>query len=144
MSKYDPLRVHLGKLKGSRWKASFSEIEGILGSKLPGSARVHNAWWANGGDQTRSQSAAWQAAGWRASGLNLDRREVTFVRDAPAQTPAARLTPTPDVKPTSPVAPDIAPAGRRGTGALTFAEAKAGLAAHFGVPPEDIVITIRG
>lgn len=39
MSKYDPLRHHLFKAQGNRWVASFSDIEAVLGFRLPDSAR---------------------------------------------------------------------------------------------------------
>ena len=42
------------------------------------------------------------------------------------------------------VLPPPAPPERAKTGALTIAEAKAGLALQFGVPPEAIEILIKG
>jgi hypothetical protein len=39
VSKYEPLERHLSALEWDRWDASFAEIEAILGTPLPPSAR---------------------------------------------------------------------------------------------------------
>lgn len=125
--KYMELAAHLAGLNGVRWTASFEEIERILGFPLPESARNHQAWWAN---QMRSQSLGWQLAGWKATDLDLQNERVTFVyvggdehKSADSNQEAAGTPPT-------------AP--------LTIAEAKAGLAAAFGVDPSQIEIVIKG
>jgi len=79
MSKYDPLRSHFRRLAGSRWTASFSEIEQIIGSTLPPSARTYHAWWGNSGPRER-QSSAWLDAGWRVEIVYPDRGLVTFCK----------------------------------------------------------------
>lgn len=43
---------------------SFADIEELIGSSLPDSARIHKAWWAS--DVTHTQSKAWLAAGYKA------------------------------------------------------------------------------
>jgi hypothetical protein len=48
---------------------TFGEIEAILGTALPLSARRHRAWWANSKDRTLARQ--WLAAGWRADSLDL-------------------------------------------------------------------------
>jgi len=42
--KYRRLYHHLRDLPGDEWKATFSDIEKILGFELPNSARVHRPW----------------------------------------------------------------------------------------------------
>ena len=47
VSKYDPLYQHLSKQKAPTVTMTFTEIEAILGSKLPPSARKYAQWWEN-------------------------------------------------------------------------------------------------
>jgi hypothetical protein len=64
------------------WKTTFQEIEGILGFKLPNSARIHRPWWANqaqaGG---HSHALAWEMAGWRTAEVNLGAETLMFRRE---------------------------------------------------------------
>lgn len=80
MSKYDGLRAHLEALRTDRWEASFSEIEQVLGFKLPPSAREYHAWWGHEQHPTAPHKRAWLDAGWRTSRANLSRRTVRFER----------------------------------------------------------------
>ena len=79
MSKYLPLQLHLEGLKAGTWKASFSEIEKILGAPLPRSARVHREWWAND-RSAHVQSHYWMKAGWRTEVVDVASERVTFER----------------------------------------------------------------
>lgn len=124
--KYMELAAHLAGLDNARWTASFEEIERILGFPLPDSARNHQAWWAN---QMRSQSLGWQLAGWKATDLDLQNERVTFVYVGSDEHRGAG--PKQEVARTPPPTP------------LTIAEAKAGLAAAFGVDPSQIEIIIK-
>lgn len=81
MSKYDPLRHYLNQLSLRRWRATFDEIESILGFRLPDSAYKYQAWWANETEpKTHVQKSAWLKTGWRTEELDLTSRRVTFVR----------------------------------------------------------------
>ena len=64
------------------WRTTFREIEGILGFKLPMSARVHRPWWANqaqaGG---HSHALAWEMAGWRTAEVDLGGETLVFRRN---------------------------------------------------------------
>jgi CBS domain-containing protein len=80
-SRYAPLALWLqGRPRGEdRVQVSFEQIEGIIDSKLPRSARLHREWWAN--DSTSHvQSQEWLGAGWRASYINLTEEQVVFTR----------------------------------------------------------------
>ncbi len=81
MSKYDSLRTHLTSRKNKRWRATFSEIERVLGFELPPSARKYQAWWANESGTQYSQKLAWSNAGWRTTNLNLTAETVEFEVD---------------------------------------------------------------
>jgi hypothetical protein len=87
MSKYMPLAKHLRSLTTEEWVASFTEIEQILGFRLPASARKFPAWWEN---QTppHSQTLGWADAGWETTRLNLTGERVTFVRRRAPRAPA--------------------------------------------------------
>lgn len=124
-TKYQELTLHLAQRSDHRWVATFEEIEEILRLPLPDSARRYQAWWAN---QNRSQSLAWQSAGWRTAALDLKNEQVTFVYDSgdPDDPPDERASVAANSRP------------------LTIAEAKAGLAARFGVDPSQIEIVIKG
>jgi hypothetical protein len=57
---------------------SISAIEAVIGAKLPASAYTYREWWANETAPGRSQSDAWQAAGWRVDDVNFTAEYVTF------------------------------------------------------------------
>ena len=81
MSVYQPLADFLGRQKGDRWEASFTDVEEVLGRPLPGSAYRHSAWWANQSTPGHSQTRGWRSSGWRTAGLDLERKRVRFERD---------------------------------------------------------------
>lgn len=57
---------------------SFAQIEDLVGSTLPASARKFRSWWGN--DNYHVQSVAWRAAGWRVFKSDMARHVVTFIR----------------------------------------------------------------
>ncbi|WP_041375687.1 DUF7662 domain-containing protein [Polymorphum gilvum] len=79
MAKYDPLRAHLARLDEVLWAARLEDVEQILGSDLPKSAREHRTWWANSGGSLVHQNA-WLDAGWRVERTDLKRSLVVFRR----------------------------------------------------------------
>lgn len=79
MTKYENIAEYLSRQDQRDCKASFSEIEAILGFSLPASARRHKAWWAN---NWHSQSRGWMTAGFRATNVDLMNELVTFRRSA--------------------------------------------------------------
>lgn len=79
MAKYDPLREHLARLDEVVWAVKLDEVEKILGSTLPMSAREHRTWWANSGGSLVHQNA-WLEAGWRVDHTDLRRDLVVFRR----------------------------------------------------------------
>ena len=83
--KYAPLYRHLSASCGAEWRASFCEVETILGFLLPDAARLHRPWWSNrkkGGGH--SHALAWQPAGWRTRSLEAE--TLVFERTVPAPT----------------------------------------------------------
>lgn len=75
--KYWPLLDYLRHSGQDEVSLSFAEIEALLGSSLPPSARRKRGWWSNrrrGG----LQAAAWIETGYRAEDLDLKRERITF------------------------------------------------------------------
>ena len=79
MAKYDVLRRYLVSRKEGYWRASMSEIETVLGFKLPDSAKRYPAWWANLSAPSSSQAQSWLTAGWETSDVTPGGK-VTFKR----------------------------------------------------------------
>jgi hypothetical protein len=77
-SNYDPLQLHLAGLDVDEWATTFTEIESLLGFRLPKSARAFNAWWSNS-LKGPSGTVAWRHAGFRAS-VKMQEERVIFRR----------------------------------------------------------------
>lgn len=80
MSKYDPFREYLFRKDGetSSFQLTFAEIEEIIGTELPQTARMDRPWWAN---TLRSNHArSWLTVGWKVDKVNLSEGSVTFRR----------------------------------------------------------------
>jgi hypothetical protein len=78
MSKYHPLTERLAGHAEPQWRASFAEIEEVLGFPLPRGARAGKVWWANTGAQPHQR--AWTGGGWEVG--DVADGEVTFRRIA--------------------------------------------------------------
>ena len=77
-SKYDRLYHHLNTRTAQSVVLSFNEIEKMLGSRLPSSARKYAEWWANETAPTSHvQCRAWIRAG-RKARVNLTAETVEF------------------------------------------------------------------
>lgn len=83
--KYAALYDHLSARTDSRWCASFSEVEAVLGFSLPASARRYPAWWANQHGGGHSHARAWQEAGWKTVDVNIRAGTLAFERMGGAQ-----------------------------------------------------------
>jgi hypothetical protein len=80
MSKYQPLSQRLRGHTGDEWRASFAEVEEVLGFPLPKGARSGKAWWSN--DLGKPHSRAWSGHGWEAGDVDMITGQVTFRRSA--------------------------------------------------------------
>lgn len=82
MAKYNPLRTYFENASSSQKDIllSFSQIENILGEKLPESANIHSAWWSNERDGRHVQAHSWMDAGWLVSEIDQARKWVKFKR----------------------------------------------------------------
>lgn len=85
MTVYAPLQSYLSRRNESSVVMTYSEIESLLGRKLPPTAYGDHRrqWWAN--TETHSQALAWLRAN-RKTKLDMTVDRVTFIRaDAPSK-----------------------------------------------------------
>ncbi|TAM01114.1 MAG: HNH endonuclease [Paraburkholderia sp.] len=80
MAKYDALEAHLRSLTGDTVRLTFEEINTMLPKGLPPSAYEHPPFWSN--TDSHVHAVAWQRAGWRTVGHNLEQQYVDFRRFA--------------------------------------------------------------
>jgi hypothetical protein len=84
MSKYDPLSERLSGHSGPEWRASFAELEKVLGFPLPKAARTGRGWWK---PEAGAHARAWTGAGWDAHEVDPTAGHVLFRKANPG--PAA-------------------------------------------------------
>jgi len=83
LSKYEPLRAFLEHAATcvSEMTLTFWQIESILGSPLPPSARRYRQWWANpSSSHDHPYAQAWLAAGWEVDMVDQHNECVRFRR----------------------------------------------------------------
>ena len=86
-SKYTPLESHLRDSGRAHVPMTFSQIEGVIGARLPPAARRHRALWSNNpGNWVMTK--AWLAAGYETEKVDMKQQKLVF-RKAAAGTPAA-------------------------------------------------------
>ena len=91
MSKYKPLERHLRASGKPRLVLTFSQIEKILGMRLPTSARRHPAWWSNN-EGSHVQAQAWRDPGYRTEQVDITGEKLTFVADkSPSSLPSPAI-----------------------------------------------------
>tara|TARA_R110002072_G_scaffold18076_3_gene68036 strand:- start:248 stop:787 length:540 start_codon:yes stop_codon:yes gene_type:complete len=83
MAKYTPLARVLSERSGHHWPTTFSELEAILGTRLPQSARLYPAWWSNN-PSNNTMTRVWVDAGWKTENVDIAGERVTFRRVAEA------------------------------------------------------------
>lgn len=87
-TKYSSLSRYLARRARftRRVALSFAEIEGVIGDNLPFGALRNREWWTN--TRSNAQGQAWMNVGWRVHEINMDGRNVTFIRVASPETAA--------------------------------------------------------
>lgn len=76
-TKYHPLFEHLLFSGQGRLPMTFAEIEEVIGTPLPPSARSREEWWSNN-PNGHSQARAWLRASYRTSHVDLAGETVEF------------------------------------------------------------------
>jgi ElaB/YqjD/DUF883 family membrane-anchored ribosome-binding protein len=80
VSKYEPLGDFLGRLEAQHWRPTFHELERLLGTELPASARKRETWWGNDG-ASGAHAKTWTEAGWKVEKVDLPKQVVSFIKD---------------------------------------------------------------
>lgn len=79
MGKYEPLTNFLRKQSRDEVRMTFSEIEKLIGGKLPSSSAHHRAWWSNNPSNS-VMTKAWLAAGFKSEQVDIEGRKLVFRR----------------------------------------------------------------
>ena len=77
MSKYEPLTQFLSAQRTQEVPMSFSEIERVLGFRLPEKASGIRAWWSNNASNN-VMTKAWLAAGYLTERVDMGSRRLVF------------------------------------------------------------------
>jgi hypothetical protein len=80
MGKYEPLGQFLRKQKADRIPMTFTEIERVIGAKLPPSKKSR-AFWSNNPDNN-VMTREWTSAGFATDGVDLKANRLVFLRKA--------------------------------------------------------------
>ncbi|WP_322517381.1 hypothetical protein SR870_07550 [Rhodopseudomonas palustris] len=84
MGKYEPLTEFLKKQSDAEVRMSFTQIERVIGSKLPPVAQRHRAWWSNS-PTNNVMTKAWLEAGFRSEQVDMESGRLVFRREQPAE-----------------------------------------------------------
>ena len=85
-AKYEPLQAHLESVGFDRIRMTFRQIEQVIGSELPGSARKYRAWWSNNPSNS-VMTRAWLGAGYMTEGVSMEHEFLTFRKDKSIERP---------------------------------------------------------
>lgn len=77
-SKYYPLYDHLQRCGKEETALTFADIETMLGSALPVSARQRKNWWSNRDTANALQAGAWVSAGYHVDDVDIEQGVVKF------------------------------------------------------------------
>jgi hypothetical protein len=79
MGKYERLSSFLRQRRQAEVPLTFKEIEEIIGSPLPPSARSHRAWWSNNPSNS-TITKEWLAAGFQSEQVDMESERLVFRR----------------------------------------------------------------
>lgn len=79
MTKYDPLGPFLKGQPTQEVPVAFSDIEKVIGEKLPHSAYVHRPWWSNNPSNS-AMTKVWLDAGFRTEKVDMAGQKLVFRR----------------------------------------------------------------
>lgn len=78
MSKYAPFAEFLREQRGSEVPLTFAEIERVIGTQLPPSAK-YPAWWSNN-SSNNVMTELWLSAGFQTERVDIPGRKLVFRR----------------------------------------------------------------
>ncbi|HLY04146.1 MAG TPA: hypothetical protein VKR31_00205 [Rhizomicrobium sp.] len=79
MAKYDALGPFLKGQSTGEVPVTFSEVENVIGEKLPRSAYVHRPWWSNNPSNS-AMTRVWLDAGFRTERVDMAGQKLVFRR----------------------------------------------------------------
>jgi len=91
MTKYAPLHDFLKNQNRALVRLTFSDIEKLIGTTLPPSARKHRPWWSNNPSNSVITDA-WLEAGYRSEQVDMEKGTLVFRRVENVVGPAASAT----------------------------------------------------
>jgi hypothetical protein len=112
MTKYSALWDYLRSQHEPEVPMTFSEIERVIGCKLPKSQR-YPAWWSNN-TSNNVMTKVWLAAGYRTEHVDIVGRKLVFKRVAAPAAPPAATPPAELAEEASAFRPAVHPAAREG------------------------------
>jgi hypothetical protein len=95
MAKYEALGPFLRGHPTREVPVTFSEIEKVIGEKLPRSAYVHRPWWSNNTSNS-AMTKVWLDAGFRTERVDMAGQKLVFRRVGESR-PPSYLRPTQEV-----------------------------------------------
>ncbi len=102
MSKYEPLEFYLKSADFESIPITFTEIELVIKSSLPPSARKYRTWWSNN-PFNNTMTRSWIVAGFKATKVNMNKESLVFVKigaeDKLAKAPSISIMKKSDVHP---------------------------------------------
>jgi hypothetical protein len=88
MGKYDSLGAFLRSQKNASVRLTFSEVERIIGHRLPRSSR-YPAWWSNN-PSNNVMTKVWLEAGFKTEQVDIEARKLIFRRKGEDRTLGAQ------------------------------------------------------
>ena len=79
MSKYKPLEDYLSRAENDNIQMRFTDIENVIGFKLPASSHRHRAWWSNN-TSNNVMTFAWMNAGFETEDVDMAGKRLVFRR----------------------------------------------------------------
>ncbi len=74
----EALRKDLETAKKNEYRASFREVEKLVGEPLPPSAFKHRPWWSNNNNNNTNSNRPWERSGFRTEAVNMAEQTVVF------------------------------------------------------------------
>ena len=79
--KYERLNEFLNRQSANEVPMTFAEIETLIGSRLPASARKHRPWWSNNASNSVITNA-WLKAGYKTERVDMGGERLVFRKTA--------------------------------------------------------------
>ena len=89
MSKYAPLTGYLSSSGMDYIPMTFTEVEKVIGDKLPRSAFEYRPWWSNN-SSNHVNADSWLNAGYKTADVDMTKRKLAFRKASASELPVER------------------------------------------------------